>query len=118
MNKIVVYQGPDIVQGCKLALKNRLYISGWSLSGEYKYAIQNKLGHLALLFVEEIPVSAMLRTGASYTYEDIQAFTKLKYRRRGFATLCYEALGSPKLPCGPGVEGSDKFWNSIGLEPC
>lgn len=114
-DKIVVYEGHDIVKGCKLALKHRLFVGGWSLRDEYKICIEDKTGRLALLFKDGIPVASMLQVEHYNGKSEVQAFTRSTYRRKGYGTLCYEALGFPKASCGPGVDGSENFWKKVGL---
>lgn len=36
--KVVLYKEDTLKLGCDIALKNRLYVSGWSLSANLKHA--------------------------------------------------------------------------------
>ena len=104
-----------------IALKNRLYVSGWCLSGSLRYARENPNNKLVLLHYDDdgIPVGVLY---ASHYYSDItlqdytnvQVFVRKSKRNRGIGKELVNKLKelSPntKFTWDCGIKGSRMFW--------
>lgn len=124
--KVKVYDGKTIVEGADLALKNRLYVSGWALSDELKWARHEGMRldqwtsvnpdyhqryKIALAFKDNVPVAVVLWTGHT-----MMAFCRAAERRNGYASACVKALNIQTARAWPGVErASIPFWKKNGI---
>jgi hypothetical protein len=117
MRKIVLYEGAKAAEGADIALKAKLFVSGWELSKELQEI--RKSAHLslneysvAIAFNGEIPVTAVIRFGTT-----LQAFCKASERRKGNAQACVWKIKKahpelePVFRAAEGVQGSTSFWN-------
>ncbi len=100
----------EVSKGCDIALKNRLYVSGWALSSHLKSLRKGrKQGELSIVFSEETPVAVALLSG-----KDIQVFCKKSERRKGYGTMAITALlenySKEHLFINDGIEGSYRFF--------
>lgn len=98
-----------------IALKNRLYVSGWSLSGILKDARNNPANcKIMLAYVDDKPV------GVCVTYcNTIAVFVKRDKRKHGVGTKLVNTakkLIKGKPMSSYGVVGSEKFWHKCGVE--
>lgn len=66
-----------------LALKNKLYVSGWQMQGQYEYP--DHIYRCALAFDNNKPIGCCLYL-PTHSYYDLMTFVKEKYRRRGIGT--------------------------------
>ena len=106
------YTDVNVVDGCNIALKNRLYVSGWQLSytmKDIRDKMSNRYDSLAIAYENEKPVSVVVfgKTGC------VQAFTKKQHRRKGFASLLIEHFKINILHYDEGIEGSFNFWEKV-----
>lgn len=103
-----------------IALKNRLYVSGWCLSGSLRDTRENPTNKLVLLHYDDgIPVAVLY---ASHNYSDItlqdytnvQVFVRKSKRNKGIGKELVNKLKelSPntKFTWDCGVKGSRMFW--------
>ena len=114
MFTIKVYRGLDVVKGAELALKHRLYVAGWSMSGTLQRMIKYPQTYhgLALGSLNGVPVTIVLHD--SYHY---MAFCRKALRRNGYASQCFKALNVRGMDAGGGIDGSDHFWRKNGVNP-
>lgn len=111
---ITTFKSPEeIAKACNIALKARLYVSGWRLSGclvdarrfalvEKSYGIRRSNYTIAIKFVDG--VAAALAFNDPYEEPTVMAFCAEKHRRNGYAFECVKALN---------VRG--EFTSEIGL---
>jgi hypothetical protein len=104
-----------IRQAADLALKHRLFVSGWQLSHELKKARDHPdwFDGISMKFVGGVPVALVIvrRTG-------IMAFCKKSERRKGYASECVQAIRLiPNFNARGdyGIPGSLNFWTVNGL---
>lgn len=98
-----------------LALKNRLYVSGWELSSSLKHARSSPDAYMVLIeWRDDIPVGVILYTKGNRV---IQFFVKKSYRRQGIGTKLFaklkEILPPTDFRYDLGIDGSRKFFSSI-----
>lgn len=116
---IKLYERRTLIEGINLALKHRLYVSGWCLSGSLVYARDSvsenpSLGlnySVALYFVNDVPVAICFRE-----YSTLQSFCKKQERNKGYASACVKAVKKsflcPKdIRADYGIQGSLDFWH-------
>jgi len=106
--KTRVYSNGQAHVGAGIALKARLYVSGWHLSYQLKDTrsdpqVKDKV---AITFVDDVPVSV-----ASLHKGTVMAFTRKSERRKGYGFKTFSAMRLDKMPYhDEGVEGSWRFW--------
>lgn len=104
----------DLEQLARLAIKHRLYVSGWSMRGDYKQIVEGTSMEeeniqLALALFNDLPVGCVL------IREDcVQCFVRKKYRLRGVGSALMHGLQKPNgWWTGDGILGSDIFWSKF-----
>lgn len=103
----------NLREGVDLALKHRLYVSGWGLSGSLLEARHrpHRNAHLTLLFKDGVPI-----TLGWYDGYMAMAFCKKTERRQGFASACIKAMNmGDYATAGEGLIGTGKFWKHCGI---
>lgn len=116
--RVRVYQGPTLSQGAAIALRARLYVSGWCLSrtlGEMRDRprsgdLQYGSWQVAIAWVDDQPVAVATRF-----YNEIMAFTRKSARGAGLGRACVQALDRTDLVASEGVKGSRDFWSKVGI---
>jgi hypothetical protein len=110
----------ELVEAASMALKNRMYVSGWYLSSVYKHLREYPnvcVGDvIAIKFVNELPVAI-----AVTECRTIMAFCKREHRKNGFASECVNAIKNDtkgNYTAGLGVDGSFTFWRRCGIHAC
>lgn len=121
LSLIKLYSNETLVEGINLALKHRLYISGWCLSVCLVWARKeaNRLGHkdyfsLALYFKDDVPIALCFRQGRG-----LQAFCKKSERKKGYAAKCVQHIKKHvdgEVSARSGVEGSLTFWAKMDVQ--
>lgn len=106
--KTKVYRGTYAKEGAAIALKARLYVSGWCLSGQL-CATKNE-PHVndvvSITFVDGSPVSVL-----SIRHNTIMAFTRKSERSKGYGIRTFEALRLSRMPYyAEGIDASYGFW--------
>ena len=105
--KIVNYTEDTLADGCNLALKNRLYVSGWRLSKDLKNAREKKQGEISIVFKNDTPVALAFADKCSY----ISTFCKKSERRKGYGSLAVQSLNCKEIAKGSyGIDGSETFY--------
>lgn len=118
MNTMIkVYSDGNVVEGCNIALRSRLYVSGWNLS-RYLKAVRsgNVHGTVLIYFRNNTPIGVCLViTGR--TWLNIQFFVRKNERRTGVATAlfkeAYALFGNRKYYHSDGIDGSEYFFKTI-----
>ena len=109
--KNVKYSEDDAKVGADIALKNRLYVSGWSLSKvlqQIRYGIIR--ADVLIAFNNDTPVSVVVvETNRLYA----QAFTRKSMRKRGIAKSLIKECGAKIKSTGIGIDGSSVFWSKV-----
>lgn len=112
MFRTKVYKDKHLIEGAKLALKNRLYVSGWQLSCDLQHLVQG-LGPnnvLVIGFLDDIPISVALRH-----YRHLEAFCRKAHRGNGYASKCLSRIDKTNCMAGEGLKGTKKFWAVNGV---
>lgn len=123
MRKVKVFPGELVRHGADIALKNRLYVSGWDLSGKLKQLRTGELtGTVALTYADDKPVAvAVAFDKLNGRLIELQAFCRKAERRKGYGTLAVDAarrMQRTKNPKGvlrwnTGTDGSRNFWQNL-----
>lgn len=114
MVNIVCFKGEDCKIAASIALQNRLYVSGWALSG---YLVDIKKGkrlntRIALAYEESKPVGVCLQMSYGLT----MCFTKKAHRRQGIGKQLAKCFKS-KVSYGTwGLDESECFWKNVGYQ--
>lgn len=106
--KTKVYRGSYAKEGATIALKARLYVSGWFLSGQLKGTKQYPSPDdvVAITYVDDTPICVV-----SLRRNNVMAFTRKSERSKGYGIRTFEALKLAKMPYyDEGIEGSHYFW--------
>ena len=111
--KIRVYSGSTVGPAADIALKNRMYVSGWSLSGELK-RIRDRFHandcKIALAWYGDIPLAVAVINDGS-----VQAFCRKAFRRNGLASRCVSAVKRTSCTADLGIVGSSAFWTKHNI---
>jgi len=109
-----------LLEGVKLALKNRLYVpaSNYCLREE----LQELRQHATTYKHDRIALAKDTSTGKYVCciylkFHHLQSFTRKAYRKRGIARATITRMGQlPKeVYAMDGIEGSYKFWEKVGI---
>lgn len=108
-----------------IALRGRLYVSGFLLSGVLKDIRAGILeARVNLHYEDDIPVGvAVLITDGVPTnylssYYDLMIFVRTSYRNRGIGKKLIDEMNvSTRLKVGRGSRYSCNFWHSQGFNP-
>lgn len=114
MVNIVCFKGEDCKIAADIALKNRLYVSGWSLSG---YLIDVRKGRktdtrIALAYKDNKPVGVSLQMSYGLT----MCFTKKAYRRQGIGRQLTKCFKNKSSYGTWGLDGAEYFWKNVGYQ--
>lgn len=96
-----------------IALKNRLYVSGYMLSG---FLIQIRNGEIdgtvLLHYENDIPVGVAV--SGDFTYE-LMVFVRKSMRNKGIGSKLLSQMNTPKVAIvGRGCDASYHFWRKNG----
>lgn len=104
-------------EAADIALKNRLYVSGWCLSQDLKDIRAGNIKNAKVVLAEKGGkyVSVAIHGEIGYHY-NTAAFVRKSERRKGIASKMVGKFSN--LPCyaGYGVTGSEKFWNKSNID--
>lgn len=115
MFRVQVYKDDTLATGARIALRSRLYVSGWALAGCYVDMMNDQLdGEIALGFLDGEPICAIVND-----FAQVMAFCRKALRGNGYTSRCLQRIDTSGLIADTGVEGSAKFWqkNSVKLYP-
>ena len=113
--KVVLYKEDTLKLGCDIALKNRLYVSGWNLSANLKRARKTGKGEVSIVYLDDLPVACAY----SDDYGHVDTFCRKQQRRKGFGTLALSALDgykAGKLKGFYGINGSSDFYKKAKVK--
>ena len=113
--KVVLYKEDTLKLGCDIALKNRLYVSGWNLSAILKHARKTVKGEVRSVYLDDIPVACAY----SGDYGYVATFCRKQQRRKGFGMLALSALDGykdGKLKGSRGIDGSSDFYKKAKVK--
>ena len=99
-------------ENADLALKHRLYVSGWCLSGLLKDIRSGKYeAQVKLYKIKGVPVGV-----AVLENNFIQVFVKKEYRNKGIGRKLISRFKCNNLRGGYGVIGSLDFYEKCGVK--
>lgn len=108
-----------------IALRHRLYVSGFLLSGVLKDIRVGILDARVILHYEDdipVGVAVLIIHGVPTSYlssfYDLMIFVRTSYRNRGIGKkLVKQMKVSTRLKVGRGSRYSSNFWQSMGFKP-
>lgn len=114
MIKYIIYKDDSVKEGVNIALKNRLFVSGWSLNGDLKEAkncTENK--KISIAFENNIPIGVAFDDGTQ-----IEAFVRKSKRRKGIGSKLVNLVKTENSKAGIGLKmgQSEKFWKKNNVE--
>lgn len=100
-----------------IALKNRLYVSGYMLSGVLVKIRSGKMDARVVIHIEnEIPVGVAVTDFSHFSYYGTMIFVRKSMRNRGIGSQLLAKLNAGKRTrVGVGCSASAKFWNKNGF---
>lgn len=105
--RYVTYSGESVAEGASVALKNRLYVSGWNLSSMLKGMRRRKEGTIILAIKDGTPVGVAVRDA----YDEVHCFVRKAQRGTGIGTKLIRRLDTGgEFRCYYGIVGSENFW--------
>lgn len=126
----------SLIEGAKIARKNRLYVPGWCMIDELRdierageEGALSSSTVISIAYVGGKPVAACL---LFVECDDITCymFVRKRLRRQRIGTLLYKAAtkqysflfhgcgsATQEVAVYTGADKSDKFWQSVGLTP-
>ena len=113
--KVVLYKEDTLKEGCDIALRNRLYVSGWSLSKLLRCAIETGNGEVSIVYKGFKPVACAYADKHGY----VGTFCRKNERRNGYGTLAISHLDQykeGKLMGSYGIDGSRNFYEGIKVK--
>lgn len=107
-----------------IALRNRLYVSGFLLSGVLKdIRAGHACGVVNIHYEDDIPVGVIVHvTDGTLTddlscYYDLMVFVRKSHRNKGIGKKLVNELNvSTDLKVGRGSQHSLNFWHSLGFD--
>lgn len=112
---IILFKGEDARIAASIALNHRLFVSGWSLSGDLRQ-IKNGNSHVgarvAIYYKDSTPVGVCLQK----QYGFIEVFVRKSERCNGIGRQLVQQFKSKKSYAMCGVDGSEVFWNKVGVK--
>lgn len=99
-----------------IALKHRLYVSGYALSGLLKQIrAGTQVGRVMLHYEDGIPVGVLVY--CEYSWNQIQIFVRKSMRRKGIGSKMIKNLKPfcKELRVGRGSDASEKFWKKYNF---
>ena len=100
-----------------IALKNRLYVSGYMLSGVLVKIRNGKLDARVVIHIEnDIPVGVAVTDFSHFSYYGTMVFVRKSMRNRGIGSKLLEKLKASKhTRVGVGCPASRSFWHKNGF---
>lgn len=100
-----------------IALKNRLYVSGYMLSSvliDIRSGVND--GRVVIHFENDLPVGVAVTQPAHSCYYETMIFVKKSMRKRGIGTKLLAQLNASKITSvGIGCKASLNFWHKNGF---
>lgn len=108
-----------------IALKNRLYVSGWMLLPHLKAIRDGKITSVVKIHYENGKAVGVVTMNKPYEGFDpehfdtkvtnVEIFVKKSYRKKGIGRQLIAQLEECPKFGGWGVEGSNLFWRKVGV---
>lgn len=101
-----------------IALKNRLYVSGWCLSQDLKDIRAGNIKNAKVVLAEKDGkyVGVAIHGKFRYSYYNTSIFVRKSERRKGIASKMLGEFKNKDCYAGYGVVGSEKFWNKHNID--
>ena len=118
---VSLFTDDTLAQGADIALKHRLYVSGWSLSHILKAIREPSSSYSSLYSTSAIAIVAVRGTPvavAVYRRGEINTFCRKSMRRSGYGTLAVTKIKETvksKMCYSPGIEGASIFYHNLGI---
>lgn len=97
-----------------LALKHKLYVSGWELSHQLKSARKYPEEYeIKLEYVDGTPVGVCLLYKCD---GEISIFVKKAFRLQGIGRKLVDSFGDKIKSASWGIHGSEYFFEKVGIE--
>ena len=118
---VSLFTDDTLAQGADIALKHRLYVSGWSLSHILKAIRDPSSSYSSLYSTSAIAIVAVRGTSvavAVYRRGEINTFCRKSMRRRGYGSLAVTKITETvkdKIRHFPGIAGSCRFYHNLGI---
>ena len=118
---VSLFTDDTLAQGADIALKHRLYVSGWSLSHILKAIREPSSSHSSLYSTSAIAIVTVGGTPvavAVYRRGEINTFCRKSMRRRGYGSLAVTKITETvkdKIRHFPGIAGSCSFYHNSGI---
>lgn len=114
--ELKIFNDKDMQFAAALALKNRLYVSGWDLShalkavrrGEYIFC-----NAISILFDDSVPVGVAI---SQYKSHDLMVFVRKSKRRKGYGSLLANSVKTSDSTMQGGMKHSYLFFDAIGVK--
>jgi len=101
---ILVATGNECPSLASIALKNRLFVSGWEMSHTLREIRHNPhKATIAVLFEDNVPMSISLQERCSR----VQSFTRKAKRRQGYGSMTFD--------CVIKYKENEKFYHEYGI---
>lgn len=113
--ELTIFTGEDKKFAADLALKNKLYVSGWSLSKALK-SVRNGsrfCNSISILFENSVPVGVAI---SEYDHHELNVFVRKSKRRKGYGSLLAHSLKTPDSTMTGGTKDSYRFYDAIGIK--
>lgn len=113
--EVRTYKGSDLKIGAKLALKHRLFVSGWNINTDLHFILKNNdedndQFRIALVFKDDNPVCIALLEGSK-----LQVFCRKSERFKGYGTKAAYSITEVNryFRWEFGIDGSAVFFNKL-----
>ena len=105
------YRLDESAEGADVALKHKLFVSGWNLSGILKEIRENKDGVVTIAYKDKVPVGVAV---LNYRKE-CHCFVRKSERGNKIGTNLVRKTTKKQeeFYCYYGVIGSDRFWKQF-----
>lgn len=121
-HKVKIFDKAKAADGADIALRNKLFVSGWELSKTLatirEQAVRRPTEYtVAMSYKGKVPVAVAIREGTF-----MQAFCRRSERRNGHASACARAIRAhhPELEATlyafTGIDGSYSFWRNCLID--
>lgn len=118
----LLYEDFSVREAAEIVMKNRLFVPGWLMHGLMKRVRDSPnswfdSSRIAIAYDKGTPI------GVGFYYQQlfasnprVQSFVRKRYRRQGIGSALVNKVKKDEVPFAyHGVDGSDKFWNSVGV---
>jgi hypothetical protein len=112
MMTVIIYKGEDAKIGADIALKHKLYVSGWLLSGELKSQRKHGKGRIAIHYDGNMkPVGVVNENEEGI----LMAFVRKSERKKGYGRNMVNAIKTDFSKAYTGIDRSAKIWKLNGV---